>query len=151
MLGPFQLLGLFMLAVIAGMSLVVQQAMNAHLRGSLGSPSWAGFVSYLGGTITMLIVLIAVREPLLSQAAVSRSVWWSWAGGFFGAIYIVVSILLLPRLGAATVVALIVVGQMVGSIIVDNFGLFGLQTHPADWSRIFGAALLIAGVYLIRH
>ncbi len=140
-----------MLAVFAGMSLVVQQAMNAHLRGSLGSPPWAGFISYLGGTITMLVVLIAAREPWLSHAAVERSVWWSWIGGFFGAIYIVVSILLFPRLGAATVVALIVVGQMLGSIIVDNFGLFGVRTHPADWSRIFGAALLIAGVYLIRR
>jgi bacterial/archaeal transporter family-2 protein len=142
---------MFLLAVAGGMALVVQQAMNAHLRDSLGSPPWAGFVSYFGGTLTMLAVLIAVREPLLTQAAVGRSVWWSWAGGFFGAIYIVASILLLPRLGAATVVALVVVGQMVGSIIVDHYGLFGLRTHPADWARISGAALLIAGVYLIRH
>jgi bacterial/archaeal transporter family-2 protein len=146
-----RLAGFFLLAVAGGVSLVIQQAMNAHLRKSLDSPSWAGFISYLGGTVTMLIVLLLLREPLLTKSAIVRSDWWSFAGGLFGAIYIVASILLFPRLGAATVVALIVVGQMFGSIIVDHFGLFGLMQKPVDLSRALGAALLILGVYLIRR
>jgi len=39
---------------------------------------------------------------------------------------------------------------MVGSILFDQFGLLGLSEHAVDLPRIIGAALLIAGVVLIR-
>jgi bacterial/archaeal transporter family-2 protein len=146
-----QILGLAVLAIAAGVSVVVQQALNADLRVSLGSPSWAAFISYLVGSLTMAVVLLVMREPWLSAASVAKSSGWSWTGGVFGTIYIVVSILLLPHLGAATVVALLVTGQMLGSLAFDHYGLFGLTPHPLDLFRLAGAALLIVGVVLIRH
>lgn len=145
-----QLLGFALLGIGAGVSFVIQQALNANLRVCLGSASWAAFISYLGGTLTMLIVLLAMREPWLSGASLARSSWWLWTGGFFGAIYIVVAIALLPRLGAATVVALIVTGQMLASLAFDHFGLLGLSQHPVSLPRLAGALLLVAGVVLIR-
>ena len=146
-----QILGLALLAIVAGVSVVVQQVLNANLRASLGSPSWAAFISYLVGALTMFGVLFATREPWLSTAAIAKSPPWSWTGGIFGTIYIVVSILLLPHLGAATVVALLVTGQMLGAMAFDHYGLFGLTQHPFDLFRLTGALLLIVGVVLIRH
>ncbi len=134
----------------AGISFVIQQAVNANLRLEIGSPWWAGFVSYLGGTIAMLLMAILLLEPLPPTQIISRSHWLSWTGGLFGAIYIAVSILLLPRFGAATVIALIVAGQMIGSLAFDQFGLLGLPVHPLNTFRIAGAALLVGGAILVR-
>jgi bacterial/archaeal transporter family-2 protein len=145
-----QYLFLALLAAGAGVSFVAQQAVNANLRASIDSAAWAGFVSYLGGTICMAILALMLRDPWPAGTALARSHWWAWSGGFFGATYIAVSILLLPRLGAATVVALIVVGQMLGSVVFDHYGWMGLPEHPADWQRVLGALLLISGVVLIR-
>lgn len=150
MLKLVQLFGFSLLGVGAGVSFVVQQVLNANLRGCLGSASWAAFISYFGGVVTMLVVLLVIREPWLSAGSVIKSSWWMWTGGFFGAIYIVVAIVLVPRLGAATVVALIVSGQMLASLVFDQFGLLGLIQHPVSILRIIGALLLIAGVILIR-
>ncbi len=150
MLKLFQLFGFTLLGMAAGMSFVVQQVLNTNLRGCLGSASWAAFISYLGGVITMLVVLLVMREPWLSAVSVIESSWWMWTGGFFGAIYIVVAVVLVPKLGAATVVALIVAGQMLTSLVFDQFGLLGLIQHPVSVLRIIGAMLLIAGVILIR-
>lgn len=147
----WQTLVLALLGIGAGVSVAVQQALNGNLRTSLGSPSWAAFVSYLGGTLAMLAVLITTREAWPPSAAVANSSLWSWTGGFFGAVFILLSILLLPRLGAATVIALIVAGQMLASIVLDHFGLLGLTQHPIDVSRFTGALLLIVGVVLIQH
>ena len=147
----FGLVGFALLAVGAGVSFVMQQAVNADLRSTLGSAAWAGFISYLGGTLCMLALAVALRDGVPSAAAVLRSNWWAWSGGFFGAIYIAISILLVPRLGAATFVALLIAGQMVASLLFDNYGWFGLAERPADPLRIFGALLLVAGVILIRH
>jgi transporter family-2 protein len=140
----------YLFAVGAGVSFVFQQAVNANLSAEIGSPWWAGFVSFLGGTIVMLVVALALREPWLSKQLLERSHWLSWSGGFFGAIYIAVSILLIPRFGAAMVIALIVGGQMVGSLAFDHFGLLGVPVHPVSFARLVGAALLMAGVILIR-
>ena len=98
----------------------------------------------------MLATALAFREPWLSKQAFRLEDLLSWSGGVFGAIYIAVSILLFPRLGAATVIALIVAGQMVGSLLFDHFGLLGAPLHPVTVSRAIGGALLIAAVVLIR-
>jgi bacterial/archaeal transporter family-2 protein len=144
-------IGLTLLAILAGTSFVAQQAVNANLRISINSAVWAGFVSYLGGTICMAVLAAILRDPWPAGAVLARSSWWAWSGGLFGAIYIAISILLLPRLGAATTVTLIVVGQMLGSVIFDQYGWMGLPQHVADWRRILGAVLLIAGAVLIRR
>ena len=62
---PLNLL-LYLLAMGAGVSFVVQQAVNSNLRAEIGSAWWAGFVSYLGGTLAMLVMIVVLREPLLS-------------------------------------------------------------------------------------
>jgi len=141
---------LYLLAAGAGVSFVFQQAVNANLRTEIGSPWWAGFISYLGGTLAMLAMAVALREPLLTGATMMRTSWVSWTGGLFGAIYIAISILLLPRLGAALVVALIVLGQMLGALAFDHFALLGVPENPISVTRVAGAILLIAGVVLIR-
>ena len=59
-------------------------------------------------------------------------------------------ILLLPSLGAATLLALVVAGQMTAGIAMDHFGAFGLAQHPVSISRLAGIALIIGGVLLIK-
>jgi transporter family-2 protein len=144
------LFGFLILSVAAGVSFVIQQAVNANLRASLGSAAWAGFVSYLGGTLCMMLLAIAIRDGVPSGGLIAKSNWWAWSGGFFGAIYIAVSILLLPRIGAAMFIALLVAGQMIGSLIFDHFGAFGLPQHSIDIPRMLGAILLVAGAVLVR-
>jgi transporter family-2 protein len=146
----FQNVLLTLLALVAGASFVVQQAVNSNLRIELGSAWWAGFFSYLGGTLVMLIMIVCMREPSLSSSLISRSTWWCWSGGVFGAVYITISILLLPQLGAFTVVALIVIGQLATSLVFDHFGILNVPHHPASIARIVGAVFLCVGAVLIR-
>ena len=147
LLGP---LGLVLAAAAAGASFVMQQAVNADLRATLGSAAWAGFISYLGGTLCMLALAFAMDAAIPPMSAVARTNWWAWSGGLFGAIYIALSILLVPRFGAATFIALFVAGQMLCSLVFDQYGLFGIAQHPAGPVRLLGAALLVAGAILIR-
>jgi bacterial/archaeal transporter family-2 protein len=72
-----QIVALALLAVAAGVSVVLQQALNADLRVSLGSASWAAFISYVVGSLTLAVVLLAMREPLVSAVAVAKSSAWS--------------------------------------------------------------------------
>jgi transporter family-2 protein len=139
-----------LLAISAGISLVVQQALNANLRSALNSAAWSGFMSYLVGVICMAVLALALRDPIPSASVAARIPWWAWSGGLFGAIFIALAILLIPQLGAATFIALLVAGQMLCSLAFDHFGLLGIPVHPASLIRLAGAGFLILGVVLIR-
>ena len=121
-----------LLALGAGVSVATQQVLNGSLRTSLGSPAWAGLFSYLGGLLTMIVVVFALGERLPSWKTIAEMPWWAWSGGVFGGVFILLVILLLPSLGAATLIALVVAGQMLTAVTLDHFGAFGLTPHPVS-------------------
>jgi transporter family-2 protein len=139
------------LAIAAGVSIVVQQVLNANLKAELSSAAWSGFASYFVGTVCMALFIIALRDPLPSVGLMARIPWWAWGGGLFGAIFIALSIYLVPQLGAATFIALLIAGQMAASVAADHFGVLGLAQRSVDVTRLLGVALLIGGVVLIRR
>lgn len=140
-----------LLAFLAGCAIVIQQALNANLRFALNSAAWSGFMSYLVGLVCMAVFVVATRDPLPTAAVAARIPWWAWSGGLFGAIFIVLAVLLVPQLGAATFIALLVAGQMVASLAFDHHGWLGLAQRPIDLTRLAGVALLVVGVVLIRR
>ena len=139
-----------LLVVAAGCSVAFQQLLNANLGKALQSPWWAGFISYFGGTVVMLAILVISREPLFTYESVARTPWISWTGGIFGAIFIATCIIMVPRFGVATVVTLIVAGQLLSSLVFDQFGLLGAPQHPITLVRLAGAGCLVAGALMIR-
>ena len=142
---------LALLAMAAGASVVLQQVLNANLRAALNSAAWSGFVSYAVGVGCMALLALALRDPIPAAETAARIPWWQWSGGLFGAVFIGLAIVLVPQLGAATFIALLVAGQMLASMAFDHFGLFGLAQRPIDLPRLIGMALLIGGVVLIRR
>jgi transporter family-2 protein len=74
-----------------------------------------------------------------------------WLGGLLGAFFVCASIVLTPRLGTATTVGLFLAGQVIASIIIDHFGLFGITVQPASLPRLLGALLIIVGVAVVQR
>jgi bacterial/archaeal transporter family-2 protein len=140
-----------LLAAAAGGSIVFQQILNNNLRTELDSAAWSGFVSYLVGLLCMAILVVAMREPIPSASTIARIPLWAWSGGAFGGAFIILAILLVPQLGAATFIALLIAGQMIASVAFDHYGIMGLTQRPVDLPKMIGVALLIGGVVLIRR
>jgi transporter family-2 protein len=141
----------FLLGVAAGVSIVIQQVLNANLKGALDSTAWSGFASYFVGVACMAVLVVVLQDPLPPATLTARVPWWAWSGGLFGAIFIGLAILLVPKIGAATFLALVVAGQMLASVTFDHFGLLGLAQRSFDLPRLIGVVLLIGGVILIRR
>lgn len=142
---------LLLLALAAGVLLPVQAGVNAQLRSAVGSPLPAALVSFLVGTAGLVTAAVIFRTPMALRAAWGVSPWWHWVGGLIGALYVVATIVLAPRLGAATMVAAVVAGQMIASLLLDQYGLLGFPTHPINGLRVLGAALVIGGVILVQR
>jgi transporter family-2 protein len=142
---------LVLIAIFIGALLPVQTGINAGLRTFLGNPLATALVSFAVGALGLLAAVLALRLPLPLAAAWSHSSWWQWSGGLLGAIYIAGAVVLAPRLGAATMIAAVVGGQMVASLLLDQFGLVGFPQHSLSAMRVIGAALVILGVMFIQR
>jgi transporter family-2 protein len=138
---------LMIAAALAGGGIAFQVVVNTQLRVATGSALWASAAQFVVGFTALTLVALALREPLPHAA---RGPWWMWIGGFFGATYIVVSVLLSRRLGTAVLLASTVVGQLLTALAIDHYGWLGAPVNRLSTTRVLGAALLIAGVLLMR-
>jgi len=116
-----------------------------------GSPEWGPVVNFAVGLVALLALLLlrGVRPPAAVELA--RAPWWAWTGGLLGAFYVTAVVLLAPRLGVATTLALVIAGQALGSLVVDHYGLVGMAVRGMSLARAAGAGLLVLGVILIRR
>ena len=140
----------FLFAFVAGTVLPFQAGINAQLSHWLHSPVRASFVSFLVGTIALFVLSVAVWRPLPTAERLGGAPWWVWIGGLLGAFYVAGAVVTAPKLGAATLIALVVAGQTVASLLIDQFGWVGFAERHVTPGRVAGMLLVLGGVTLVR-
>ncbi len=139
------------LAFLAGAGGPVQAGVNVQLRAWTKDPVLAAMISFAVGTLALLLYALIFRIPTPDVRYIRDVPWWAWTGGIYGAFLVAVSVVLAPTLGAATLMALIVAGQLTGGLLLDHFGVLGYQTHPITLWRLVGGLLIVCGVIIIRR
>ncbi|WP_316898302.1 DMT family transporter [Pseudodesulfovibrio indicus] len=137
-------------ALAAGALMPLQAGINLRLRASLGDPVWAAAVSFGVGTLALLGYLAAARVPLPSMAMAGSAPLWSWTGGALGAFFVFATIILAGQIGATSMMAWLLAGQMLAALVLDHYGLVSYQVHTVSWPRIAGVGLLLAGAFLVN-
>ena len=142
---------LVFLLVVAGAGLTLQATVNARLREAVGSPALSALISFAVGAVPLAL---AVAFGLLGRGrltGLAGNPWWIWIGGLFGAFYVTLSVVGVPRVGTAVVIACAVGGQLTTALILDSFGWLGVPRAPLSIWRVGGVLLVFAGVLLVQH
>jgi transporter family-2 protein len=134
----------------AGAMLPIQFGINAQLASWVESPLRATLISFVVGTLALAVVMLAAERDWPPLARMESAPWWVWVGGLLGAFYVLGSVVAAPKLGAATLVAVILAGQAVASLLVDHFGWVGFEENPVTPGRLAGVAFVAVGVALVR-
>ena len=81
----------------------------------------------------------------------ARELEWYYlvGGGLIGATYVTSVLVLVRTLGAGGVTAATIGGQLSMSVLLDHFGLLGLERSPLTAAKVVGIGLLVAGTLLI--
>jgi transporter family-2 protein len=137
------------LALLAGAFLPIQAGLNARLGKVAGNPVYASFISFLVGSIALLIYILATRQQG-SWVGVKSASLIDWTGGILGAFYVTVIILAFPKIGPALTFGLVVAGQMIISVLLDHTNTLVAQQHPFSLYRLAGILFIIGGVIMIR-
>lgn len=144
--------GLRVLALGTGFLMASQSAINGHLGRVLGSPVQAALVSFLIGTLVLLLLIFSLRLRFRVEipAGKTSNPWWMWLGGILGASYVFGNALLVPILGTGVTVVAVLVGMVSGSLVVDKFGLLQAPQRRVGLAQVLSLGLMMTGVALIR-
>ena len=137
---------LIVLMVIGGAAVAIQPTLNARLAEKTGFLQ-AATISFAVGTLVLLLISLSSGQG--SFRRIPDADWWQLTGGLFGAFFVTMTILGVPRIGTTAVLALTIVSQLTAGLVMDHYGLLGMRVLPMDFKRICGVALLLAGVFLI--
>lgn len=136
--------------VLTGVLSATQTAVNGHLGQVLGSKIQAAYVSFLVGTLTLIMIVLVVRPPLKFQRSNGKTPWWMWIGGLLGALFVLGNVYLVPVIGTGFAVIIVLIGLMIGSLLIDQFGWLSSEKNPVTLLQIGGLLIMIVGVIIIR-
>jgi len=138
------------LTVIAGCLMPIQPGVNSLLSAGTSGPYMASFISFAVGTFALFLLCLALRLPFPTMHTVGQVPWWYWSGGLLGAVFVTVTVIVAPRLGAVTMLTYLIAGQMLASLLLDHYGVLGFPEHPLNVWRVLGVLFLVVGVVLIK-
>ena len=140
---------LFLLtAGIAGTTMALQGTLNAALGKVIGQ--WEStFVVHLVGTIVVTLLLFGLGLGSGNWNLIGQAPWYSYLGGLLNVLIIFGVIFSIPRVGVGNATTMIVVFQTLTAVIIDNFGVFGMEKIPCRWWDLLGIAFLGIGAKLL--
>ncbi len=139
-----------LLVFVAGGLISLQAPTNAMLSNAGGSPVLAALISFAIGMLALLVVWLGSGNRPGAEAFVKLPTY-AWFGGFYGAFYVAIAAFAAPRIGLASLVTIGIAGQIITALAIDHFGALGLMREPVSLVKVLGAALVLAGVVLVRR
>jgi bacterial/archaeal transporter family-2 protein len=143
--------GYMIAAMLVGALVSTQPPLNAILARSIGSPYGAAAISIAIAFACALAMLLVTGRGDMSRATLASVPWWVYLAGTVGTIFVASGAVMAPVTGALLFFACVVAGQLVGALLADHFGAFGLAIRPISATRLLGLALVLGGAILVQR
>jgi len=135
------------LTAIVGGLIALQPPVNAGLARATGSLP-ASLISFFVGTL-LLAILVGVSGKAGDVASATEVRWYYLIGGILGVAFVTMALITVKSIGAGGVAAATITGQLTAGVILDRFGILGLEKTPLSLVRLTGVVLLLFGTYLV--
>jgi transporter family-2 protein len=142
---------LYPIILIAGALQAWGPPMNNALKNALVNPWLASLVSFLPIVAFLGVLLLCLPRTLPTSVTLNQMPWWAPLGGLVGAFAVVAGLIFVGKVGAGAFAGLTITANILMSLIIDKFGLFGMETHALSVGRMIGGALMVAGIVLISY
>ncbi|GLS42827.1 DMT family transporter [Methylobacterium brachythecii] len=142
---------LYPFIIVAGILQALGNSMNAQLRGHLVNPFLAASVSFLPIVFVFATLFLVMPAPLPSMENLASMPWYAPLGGVAGAVAVFGGLAFVDKVGAGPFNGLTLTANILTSLALDAFGMFGLQGggfKPMPW---LGGLLMAIGVSFIAR
>ncbi len=143
------MIALLVLAVILGGALIAAQGpIYTQMAQLVGGPLQTAALAFGLGTLSLLMLLLTTGSALPRKSDIAAVPLWMWAGGVIGVYVVLVSILAVPRLGVASYMVCVIVGQLAAGFVYDRTGAFGMGVRDFSTANLIGLGLVALGASL---
>jgi bacterial/archaeal transporter family-2 protein len=136
------------ISLVAGVAGSVQVAVSGAFGRRIGVLEATAFGS-LGAAIIVCSLVLVARQGFGGVLAGVREPPWLWLNAVMGAIVVLSITFAAPRIGTFATIGLLIAGQLAMGVLIDAFGLFGLERIPLNAARLTGLLLLAGGALLV--
>lgn len=142
---------LYPIIIIAGVLQAWGPPMNNALKKALINPWLGSLVSFLPIVAFLAVVWLCLPRPMTTTESLSQMPWWAPLGGLVGAFAVVAGLIFVGKVGAGAFAGLTITANILMSLVIDKYGMFGMETHALSVGRMAGAVLMVAGIALISY
>lgn len=135
---------LIILCILTGMGLSIEAGFLGPLGNEVGK-LWAAFSIFSLGTVLTFICVLVFPSKLVFKKADFH--WHDFLGGPLGVGYVVVLTIATPIIGVAMTMVGILSGQIIKSIAIDHYGLFGVAVRQVNIKRLLALTFMIISLY----
>lgn len=133
------------MAVIAGLGLAVQQALNGRISIAAGSPLAATFYNFVFGTALLASAFgLAWALTDTDPGTILGGPWWAYTGGLVGVFLIGVAAWAVPIIGVLAFALVSIAGQLSGALLLDVVA--PTATTTIGWNLVAGVLLAFVAV-----
>mgnify|MGYP001200178466 FL=1 len=132
----------------AGIGIPIMAALNAELGIRLQSPGTASSVLFLVGLLGSLIYLVLAEKSLPNVSNFEVPIYF-YGGGVFVLFYVLSIAWVAPVFGVGNAIAFVLLGQLIATATIDQFGLLGAPQISLTPLRVLGLILMAAGVLFV--
>jgi transporter family-2 protein len=135
--------------LLSGAGIPLIGILNGGVARSIGNPFAATTIMFaIAALVAGLITIPLHGWPTAAQLGSAPSI--NYAAGLLIGFYVLSATVIIPRLGAASFIAFILIAQLLTSAVVDQLGLFGLEKRPLDLTKTAGLIVIIAGIAIME-
>ena len=136
------------IAAGAGVLMAIQGSLNSALSKVIGVLEGT-FILHAVGLLIVVIMLFVLGLGKGDLNAVDKAPWYLYLGGVINVAIIYGVMLSIAKTGAGVATTAIITGQLAMSLVIDQFGLFGLDKVPMSWGRGIGLVLMAIAAKLL--
>jgi transporter family-2 protein len=136
-------------SLLAGAGIPLIGVLNSGVARSVGNPYAATAIMFaIAALVALGLALPLYGHPTMAQLGSAPPI--SYGAGLLIGFYGLSATIIIPRLGAASFIAFILVAQLLTSAAVDQFGLFGMVRRPIEITRMVGLIVIAAGIVVME-
>jgi transporter family-2 protein len=104
---------------------------------------------FLVAFVTSVIIALLSGQRADAFGKIAQIPPWLFLAGVMSAGIIVGATYLVPRIGTGALFVLLVTGQILAGLIINQFGLLGVPVQPMTMQIGIGATMVVAGAALV--
>ncbi|WP_260288718.1 DMT family transporter [Peribacillus aracenensis] len=141
-------MGLFMIlfTLIGGITLSAQSSINGTFSRKAGTIETT-FLTFLTGTMFLTIFILFFGSG--NVLALLEAPKWQLSAAFLGTMYLLLTVMAVPRIGVIAANIAGIAGQLVIGVIIDHFGWFNSLVIELDIKRAFALLFMIISLIFI--